>query len=106
MRPRSAALTCSGAIAPPGPPRRYATRRTWAGSRRTGRSANMRGTSGMSRRPEVRPRPIAPGRGRAGEGDVAAIVSGAHNDPFRVLGIHEVGQTWMARTFIPGADRV
>src|SRR5262249_11450719 len=106
MQPPSAALTCSGAIAGPGPPGRYATRLTWAGSRRTGRSANMRGTSGMSRRPDVRPRPTRSNRGRVGDGDVAAIVSGAHDDPFRVLGLHEVEHTWMARTFIPGADRV
>ena len=36
--------------------------------------------------------------------DVAAIVAGTHGDPFGVLGLHEVGGTWVARAFAPGAE--
>jgi 1,4-alpha-glucan branching enzyme len=60
----------------------------------------------MSRRTEVGPAQAASDRGRASDADVAAIVSGAHDDPFRILGLHEIGQTWVARTFITGADHV
>ena len=43
---------------------------------------------------------------RPSEDDVAAVVSGTHDDPFRVLGLHKVGRTWAARAFIAGAERV
>src|SRR5262245_8631232 len=66
----------------------------------------MHGISGMSRRAETKPRRASPQHGKATAADVAAIVAGAHDDPFRVLGLHEIGQTWIARTFIAGADRV
>ncbi len=46
-------------------------------------------------------------RRRSSETDIAAIVSGTHDDPFRVLGVHEAEpQKWVARTLIAGADRV
>jgi len=43
---------------------------------------------------------------RPSEADVAAVVSGTHDDPFRVLGLHKVGRKWVARAFVAGADRV
>ncbi len=60
----------------------------------------------MSRRAEIKPKRKPSNGGRSSDADVAAIVSGAHEDPFRVLGLHEVEQRWIARTFIAGADRV
>jgi len=33
-------------------------------------------------------------------------VSGRHEDPFAVLGLHQRGRAWVARAFVPGADRV
>jgi 1,4-alpha-glucan branching enzyme len=60
----------------------------------------------MSRRAEVKPRRRPSIRGRSSDADVAAVVAGAHEDPFRVLGLHQVDQHWIARTFIAGADRV
>ena len=60
----------------------------------------------MSRRAEPKPRRASPERGAASAADVGAIVAGAHDDPFRILGLHEIGQGWIARTFIAGADRV
>lgn len=38
--------------------------------------------------------------------EIAAIVSGVHANPFAVLGIHEFGKQFVARTFIPGAEEV
>lgn len=38
--------------------------------------------------------------------DVDAIVSGAHGDPFSVLGLHQFGDGFHARCFLPGAERV
>ena len=60
----------------------------------------------MSRPAEIKPRRKPANPGRSSDADVAAILSGAHDDPFRVLGLHEVEQRWIARTFIAGADRV
>jgi len=37
---------------------------------------------------------------------IAAIVGGAHDDPFAVLGIHDVDGVLWARAFIPGATAV
>jgi 1,4-alpha-glucan branching enzyme len=37
---------------------------------------------------------------------VEAIVSGRHSDPFAVLGLHPVGEQWIARTFIADATSV
>jgi 1,4-alpha-glucan branching enzyme len=39
-------------------------------------------------------------------GAVNAIVSGSHGDPFAVLGLHQSGTGFVARTFIEGAERV
>ena len=36
--------------------------------------------------------------------DVDAIVTGAHRDPFSVLGLHKNAKQWIARAFVPGAD--
>lgn len=38
--------------------------------------------------------------------EVAAIVNGVHANPFAVLGVHEFGKQFVARTFIPGAESV
>jgi 1,4-alpha-glucan branching enzyme len=43
---------------------------------------------------------------QASEGDVAAVVTGRHADPFRVLGLHKAGDQWVVRTFIPHAEAV
>lgn len=43
---------------------------------------------------------------QASEGDIAAIIGGSHADPFRVLGLHQSGDQWVARTFIPYAEAV
>ncbi|WP_096785693.1 1,4-alpha-glucan branching protein GlgB [Rhodobacter sp. CZR27] len=41
------------------------------------------------------------------DADVAqAIVSGAHGDPFSVLGIHRRGQGFVLTAFVPGAERL
>ena len=38
---------------------------------------------------------------------VAAIVSGAHDDPFGVLGLHDAGGgNWVARAYVPGAVKL
>jgi 1,4-alpha-glucan branching enzyme len=43
---------------------------------------------------------------QAEESDVQAIVSGQHSDPFGVLGLHQIDDVWVARTFIPHAESV
>lgn len=35
-----------------------------------------------------------------------AIASGAHGDPFAVLGVHQAGTGFLARTFVPGAETI
>jgi 1,4-alpha-glucan branching enzyme len=53
------------------------------------------------------PRAAAPGdAGRASAGDVEAIVSGAHANPFAVLGVHPGAGGFLARCFIPHAGTV
>jgi 1,4-alpha-glucan branching enzyme len=36
--------------------------------------------------------------------EIEAIVSGRHADPFAVLGLHQAGNGWVARAFVPGAS--
>ncbi len=36
--------------------------------------------------------------------DVDAIIAGRHADPFAVLGLHQVGDVWVARAFVPHAE--
>jgi 1,4-alpha-glucan branching enzyme len=36
--------------------------------------------------------------------EIEAIVSGRHADPFAVLGLHQAGDGWVARAFVPGAS--
>jgi len=43
---------------------------------------------------------------QAADSDIRAIVAGRHADPFALLGLHQVGETWVARTFIPHAETV
>ncbi|WP_454851707.1 1,4-alpha-glucan branching protein GlgB [Rhizobium binxianense] len=38
--------------------------------------------------------------------DIAAILNGSQSDPFAVLGLHQVGEGFAARCFIPGAEEV
>ena len=35
--------------------------------------------------------------------EIDAIVAGRHGDPFRVLGLHQLGKSWIVRAFVPGA---
>ncbi|MGN6465423.1 MAG: 1,4-alpha-glucan branching protein GlgB [Rhizobiaceae bacterium] len=41
-----------------------------------------------------------------GAADIRAIVSGAHRDPFSILGVQEMGGSFVARCFIPQAEQV
>ncbi|RDE10169.1 1,4-alpha-glucan branching protein GlgB [Pelagibacterium lacus] len=43
---------------------------------------------------------------RADPEDIARIVSGQHDDPFAILGLHHSGGRWVSRAFIPHAERV
>ncbi len=38
--------------------------------------------------------------------EIAAILGGAHSNPFAVLGVHKSGSVYVARCFIPGAEEV
>ncbi len=38
--------------------------------------------------------------------DIQAIIDGRHSDPFKVLGVHPSGKSWVARVFVPGAETV
>jgi 1,4-alpha-glucan branching enzyme len=40
------------------------------------------------------------------DAEIAALVAGSHGDPFRRLGLHQSGKSWIARTVIPGAEAV
>src|SRR3712207_2074225 len=40
------------------------------------------------------------------EADVTAIAEGRHGDPFGVLGLHPAGRRFIARAFVPGAERL
>jgi 1,4-alpha-glucan branching enzyme len=41
-----------------------------------------------------------------GAAAIAAVVQGSHGDPFGLLGLHRFGKQWIARAFVPGAERV
>jgi 1,4-alpha-glucan branching enzyme len=45
-------------------------------------------------------------RGALPRGAVDAIVAGCHGDPFAVLGVHEAGDAFVVRAFVPGAESV
>ena len=90
-----------------GAPRPSATPPTWAGSPPTARSANMPGTSGTSRRAEssaiARRRPAS----AASAADIAAIVAGTPRRSLRgARPAPGQGGKWVARAFVPGAERV
>src|SRR5688500_579227 len=38
--------------------------------------------------------------------EITALVSGTHGDPFARLGIHKITSGYVARTVIPGAEKV
>jgi 1,4-alpha-glucan branching enzyme len=43
---------------------------------------------------------------KTGGPEIEAIINGRHSDPFKILGLHPVGKSWIARAFIPGAEKV
>ncbi|HEX4296466.1 MAG TPA: 1,4-alpha-glucan branching protein GlgB [Devosia sp.] len=43
---------------------------------------------------------------QADPADVEAIVTGQHADPFAVLGLQQAGGSWVARAFVPHAEKV
>ena len=38
--------------------------------------------------------------------EIEAIIHGRHADPFKVLGLHASGKSWIARAFVPGAETI
>ncbi len=42
-------------------------------------------------------------RGSISDEEVTSIVAGTHGDPFGVLGVHDVGGSFVVRAFVPGA---
>ncbi len=38
--------------------------------------------------------------------EIEAIVGGRHGDPFKVLGLHKFGKQWIARAYVPGAEKL
>lgn len=48
----------------------------------------------------------SPEPARASDGDVEAIVSGTHGDPFAVLGLQETPKGFVERCFVPHAEQV
>ncbi len=49
---------------------------------------------------------MAEPRWKTGGPEIEAIVNGRHADPFKIMGLHKSGKTWVARAFVPGAERV
>ena len=43
---------------------------------------------------------------RLPESDIEAIVSGQHDDPFSILGLHQYGTLFIARAFVSGARKI
>ena len=43
---------------------------------------------------------------QASAAEIEAIVMGRHGDPFAILGLHRHGKRWIARAFVPGAERL
>jgi 1,4-alpha-glucan branching enzyme len=43
---------------------------------------------------------------QAEQGEIDAIVAGRHADPFGILGLHQAGDHWVARAFVPNAESV
>ncbi len=39
-------------------------------------------------------------------GTAHALATGAHGDPFSILGLHKSGKRWMVTALVPGADRL
>jgi 1,4-alpha-glucan branching enzyme len=40
---------------------------------------------------------------KTSDAEIEAIVSGRHGDPFKLLGLHQSGKSWIVRAFVPGA---
>jgi 1,4-alpha-glucan branching enzyme len=43
---------------------------------------------------------------QASAAEIEAIIAGRHGDPFAILGLHRHGNRWIARAFVPGAERL
>jgi 1,4-alpha-glucan branching enzyme len=43
---------------------------------------------------------------KTGGSEIEALVNGRHADPFKVLGLHPFGKSWVARAFVPGATSI
>jgi 1,4-alpha-glucan branching enzyme len=43
---------------------------------------------------------------KAAVSDIGAVVGGQHDNPFQILGLHKSGSNFVARAFVPGAERV
>ena len=43
---------------------------------------------------------------RISDEEAAALVAGVHSDPFAVLGVHAFGKGFIARAFVPGAEKL
>ncbi|MBC8038755.1 MAG: 1,4-alpha-glucan branching protein GlgB, partial [Rhizobiales bacterium] len=41
---------------------------------------------------------------KTGGAEIEGVVSGRHGDPFKLLGLHKIGRSWIARAFVPSAD--
>jgi 1,4-alpha-glucan branching enzyme len=41
---------------------------------------------------------------KANEAEIAAVVDGRHGDPFKLLGLHQYKNDWIARAYVPGAE--
>lgn len=54
------------------------------------------------------PKSLDPARkaARIAESEIEGIIGGTHADPFALLGLHEAGEGFDARCFIPGAEHV
>ena len=49
---------------------------------------------------------VQPSSWQLPDSEVAALVAGTHGDPFSRLGIQSAGDGFIARAFIPGAEKV
>ena len=49
---------------------------------------------------------VSPASWRLSDPEAAALVAGTYGDPFSLLGIQQAGDAFVARAFLPGAERV
>ena len=43
---------------------------------------------------------------RISDEGAAALIAGVHSDPFAALGVHAFGKGFIARAFVPGAEKL